>query len=105
MYDIDPDKPKVDKGFVNQSTKHIKDNGWNPAWKRDNKFTFFMNPDTAYMVLKVKDKDKYRTDDDLGRKVVPMRTLRTGYRHVFLEDKDGSKIGFACVMLKVSNGV
>lgn len=101
LYDYDPKDVKVDKGYVNKRTKKVSDNGWNPEWKSDNHWSFQLNPDTAFLVLKVKDEDKYGADDDLGRKVVPLKTIKAGYRHVFLEDKNGSKISFANVLLYV----
>ena len=84
-------------------TKTIKNNGMNPEWSEelDNTFRFKCVKDTTFLVLKVKDEDKYSEDDDLGRFIIPLRYARQGYRHVFLEGKKGQTIKNrkCCVLL------
>merc|ERR1711976_228978 len=104
LYDYNPNKIKVNKGYVNKRTNVIKNNGWNPVWNTgtlDKDLFVFenVNPDTAFLVIKVKDSDKLGQDDDLGRRVVPLKSLKTGYRHAFLEDKTGQNVNFANVLM------
>ena len=90
MYDFDPEHPSINDNYTRKKTAVVDDNGLNPIW--DETFDFKVNLDTAYMVVKVKDKD-LGEDDDIGRAVVPMRAIRQGYRFVDLQNKDGSRHG------------
>lgn len=106
VYDIDPVNPRMDKPRDNKhKTKVIKNNGMNPEWgnEHNNVFEFNCVKDTSFMVLKVKDQDKYTEDDDIGRVVIPLRYARYGFRHAFLESKKSSNlqsVGSSCVLLK-----
>merc|ERR1712151_91146 len=90
LYDYNEKNVDLDKGLVNQSTRPIKNNGWAPVWNTDKDIFVFdgVNPDTAFLVVKVKDHDGLLgKDDDLGRRVIPLKSMDTGYRHFFLEIK------------------
>ena len=106
MYDSDPNEVELDKGLVAEvnkrtRTRKIKNNGWAPEWNTDNDVFVYkdVNPDTAFLVIKVKDQNIVDIDDDLGRRVVPLKSMKTGYRHVFLEDKTGHNIKMATVLV------
>ena len=71
--------------------------------EHNNQFTFRTVKDTSFLVLKVKDQDKYTEDDDLGRLIIPLRYARLGYRHAFLESKKSTiqSSGSSCVLMRL----
>jgi len=78
----------VDEG-KSQKTKVIKNNGFNPIWNSEFKFPM-MYPDLDLLVFSVNDADVLSSDGLIGQYVIPINTIREGYRTVPLKDKKGN---------------
>ena len=100
LYDFDPKAPDIDGKSQSRSTGFVKNNGWNPAWTRDNELTFTnVCIETAFVVIKAKDKE-LKKDEDIGRVVIPLAAARQGYRTVNLETKTGIRTDGSQILLK-----
>ncbi|KAG8236623.1 hypothetical protein J437_LFUL016455 [Ladona fulva] len=74
---------EVDK--QKQKTKPIKNNGFNPRW--DHKMVFTIKiPESAILVFTVKDYSSSGVNRKLGTYALPVTSLNTGYRHIYLMD-------------------
>ena len=111
IYSFDQENPRMDKPREQKfKTQKVKNNGINPQWTSDmnNEFEFTVVKDTSFIVIKVKDSDRFSEDEDLGRAVIPLRYARTGCRHVFLEAKHGNENvvkGASSVFVKLVEGL
>ncbi|CAM9432842.1 unnamed protein product [Sphacelaria rigidula] len=74
-----------------KSTKYIDDNGFNPIWNTTSTFDVAM-PDLALLSLTVMDKD-VNADDFVGHAVLPVPSLRQGYRSVRVYSKSSTTHG------------
>ena len=106
LYDYDKNNPEVDGCNEKRQTKAIKNNGWNPCWSflqnMNNEFVFEnVCLETAFIVLKAKNEDWGKDDDDIGRVVIPLNAVRFGYRIANLENKAGKRTDGAQLLLKI----
>jgi len=73
-----------------QKTKIIKNNGFNPIFKGDFKFTV-SQPDVAILYFVVSDNTLISSDDFIGYFALPLTCAREGVRYVPLKDKKGHR--------------
>jgi Ca2+-dependent lipid-binding protein len=81
-----------------KKTARIKDNGFNPSWNEEFKFTVNC-PELAFLKFTVKDQD-FGKDQLIGQFTIRFENIREGYRHVKLINK-ASK-GTLFVFIKIS---
>ncbi|KAM3916784.1 1-phosphatidylinositol 4,5-bisphosphate phosphodiesterase delta-4 isoform 1-T2 [Leptodactylus fuscus] len=74
-----------------QETKYIENNGFNPMWYETLQFKIHV-PELALVRFLVEDYDKTSRNDFIGQYTLPFRSIKSGYRHVHLLSKDGTKI-------------
>jgi len=70
---------------VSHKTKHIMDNGFNPAWNAKFEFTIHCK-EMAILAVYVCDSDGTFKDTKLGYYTAPVSCLRPGYRILHLRD-------------------
>ncbi|XP_071978410.1 1-phosphatidylinositol 4,5-bisphosphate phosphodiesterase delta-4 isoform X1 [Engystomops pustulosus] len=74
-----------------QETKYIENNGFNPMWYETLQFKIHV-PELALVRFVVEDYDKTSRNDFIGQYTLPFKSVKSGYRHVHLLSKDGTKI-------------
>ncbi|XP_077129307.1 1-phosphatidylinositol 4,5-bisphosphate phosphodiesterase delta-4 isoform X1 [Ranitomeya variabilis] len=74
-----------------QETKYIENNGFNPIWNETLQFKIHI-PELALVRFVVEDYDKTTRNDFIGQYTLPFKSVKSGYRHVHLLSKDGTKI-------------
>ncbi|KAG9472415.1 hypothetical protein GDO78_019713 [Eleutherodactylus coqui] len=72
-------------------TKYIENNGFNPIWYETLQFKIHI-PELALVRFVVEDYDKTTRNDFIGQYTLPFKSIKSGYRHVHLLSKDGTKI-------------
>ncbi|EFX81685.1 hypothetical protein DAPPUDRAFT_317364 [Daphnia pulex] len=82
-------------------TKHVDDNGFNPCWKETTEFRL-RQPELDLLVISVRDKEPMSDDDLVGVRVVPIKSLKSGYGHICLLCREGNPIPNATIFLHVS---
>ncbi|CAF1556127.1 unnamed protein product [Adineta steineri] len=70
-----------------QKTKFIQNNGLNPLWNETFEFEISF-PQMCLICFDVYDYDIYSHDDHLAYFCLPLTTIQTGYRHIYLRTKD-----------------
>ncbi|XP_071450500.1 1-phosphatidylinositol 4,5-bisphosphate phosphodiesterase delta-4-like [Hetaerina americana] len=66
-------------------TKPVRNNGFNPLWNCDMEFTINM-PELAILMFTVKDFSSSGVNKKLGVYAIPVASIETGYRHIYLMD-------------------
>ncbi|CAM9840055.1 unnamed protein product [Ectocarpus sp. 4 AP-2014] len=74
-----------------KSTKVIQDNGFNPIWNETSTFEITM-PEVALLMFTVMDKDVNK-DDFIAQTVLPVKSVRKGYRSLRLYSSSGTQHG------------
>jgi hypothetical protein len=78
-------------------TKTVKDNGFNPIWEE--KFSFLVNcPELAFIKFTVKDED-FGKDQLIGDYTIRFQSIRQGYRHLKLRNKEMKGGLFVCIKI------
>ncbi|KAK3101770.1 hypothetical protein FSP39_006226 [Pinctada imbricata] len=90
----------VEKDTRTQRTQRIKDNGFNPRWDHDVTFDVSV-PELAIVRFVIYDDDP-GIDDLIGCFALPFNTIRQGYRHFPLYNKDGDKLNQAMIFVHAS---
>ncbi|XP_067439028.1 1-phosphatidylinositol 4,5-bisphosphate phosphodiesterase delta-1-like [Thunnus thynnus] len=74
-----------------QETSHVENNGFNPKW--NTKFQFDVHvPELALVRFVVKDHDSMSANEFVAQYTLPFNSLKMGYRHVPLLDKNGDPL-------------
>ncbi|XP_068197191.1 1-phosphatidylinositol 4,5-bisphosphate phosphodiesterase delta-1-like isoform X2 [Antennarius striatus] len=71
-----------------KTTNYIENNGFNPAWNESFQFQVLV-PDLALVRFAVRDHDSTSDDEFVGQYTLPFSSLKMGYRHVPLLNKNG----------------
>ncbi|KAM9436889.1 1-phosphatidylinositol 4,5-bisphosphate phosphodiesterase delta-1a isoform 2-T2 [Clarias gariepinus] len=69
-------------------TPYINNNGFNPMWNENFKFTVQV-PDLALVRFLVMDHDTASQNDFIGQYTLPLTSMQNGYRHIPLLTKSG----------------
>lgn len=73
-----------------QQTKVIDNNGFNPMW--NDQFLFEIDvPELAIVRFVVEDHDSSSRNDFVGQYTVPLTSLKQGYRHIHLLNRNGDQ--------------
>ncbi|XP_063789973.1 1-phosphatidylinositol 4,5-bisphosphate phosphodiesterase delta-4 isoform X1 [Pseudophryne corroboree] len=83
-----------------QETKYIDNNGFNPMWYETLQFKIHV-PELALVRFVVEDYDKTTRNDFIGQYTLPFKSVKSGYRHIHLLSKDGTKIPPATVFVYI----
>eukprot|EP00999_Lentomonas_sp_LEN2_P002896 NODE_75_length_2456_cov_88.420781_g54_i0.p1 GENE.NODE_75_length_2456_cov_88.420781_g54_i0~~NODE_75_length_2456_cov_88.420781_g54_i0.p1 ORF type:complete len:664 (-),score=98.03 NODE_75_length_2456_cov_88.420781_g54_i0:17-2008(-) len=84
-----------------QRTKTCKDNGFKPIW--DESFVFEITmPELALLRFSVYDDTGLAGDDMIGQATIPLDSVRSGYRHVHLENDRGEPLNNCSLFVKTS---
>uniref|UniRef100_A0A8C5PMH9 Phosphoinositide phospholipase C n=1 Tax=Leptobrachium leishanense TaxID=445787 RepID=A0A8C5PMH9_9ANUR len=83
-----------------QETKYIENNGFNPMWYETLHFKIHA-PELALVRFLVEDYDKATRNDFIGQYTLPFKSIKSGYRHIHLLSKDGTKIPPASVFVYI----
>eukprot|EP01119_Soliformovum_irregulare_P015567 TRINITY_DN438_c0_g1_i4.p1 TRINITY_DN438_c0_g1~~TRINITY_DN438_c0_g1_i4.p1 ORF type:complete len:603 (+),score=188.36 TRINITY_DN438_c0_g1_i4:193-2001(+) len=81
-------------------TKAIKNNGFNPSWEEEFKFTV-ARPELDILLFVVMDKDLISKDDLIAQYALPLSALREGFRSVPLKDASGKVFPNASLFVEV----
>ncbi|XP_060900037.1 1-phosphatidylinositol 4,5-bisphosphate phosphodiesterase delta-1-like isoform X2 [Labrus mixtus] len=71
-----------------KETNHVENNGFNPTWNENFQFDVFV-PDLAMVRFAVEDYDSTSSNEFVGQYTLPFNSLKMGYRHVPLLNKNG----------------
>ncbi|KAM8934044.1 1-phosphatidylinositol 4,5-bisphosphate phosphodiesterase delta-4 [Pelodytes ibericus] len=85
---------------MKQETKYIENNGFNPIWYETLQFKIHV-PELALVRFEVEDYDKTTRNDFIGQYTLPFKNLKSGYRHIHLLSKDGTKIPPASIFVYI----
>ncbi|XP_046406042.1 1-phosphatidylinositol 4,5-bisphosphate phosphodiesterase delta-4-like isoform X2 [Ischnura elegans] len=66
-------------------TRPVRNNGFNPIWDCNMEFIINM-PEIAILMFTVKDFSSSGVNKKLGQYAIPLSSVNTGYRHVYLMD-------------------
>eukprot|EP00056_Hartaetosiga_gracilis_P005063 m.80967 g.80967 ORF g.80967 m.80967 type:complete len:1123 (-) comp12039_c0_seq1:286-3654(-) len=70
---------------VESKTSVVQNNGLNPRWKTNDVCQFDVSlPDVALLNFRVMDHDYLSKDDFVAQSVIPLKSLKEGFRHVQL---------------------
>ncbi|XP_031749440.1 1-phosphatidylinositol 4,5-bisphosphate phosphodiesterase delta-4 isoform X2 [Xenopus tropicalis] len=83
-----------------QETKYIENNGFNPMWYETLHFKIHV-PELALVRFVVEDYDKTSRNDFVGQYTLPFKSIKSGYRHIHLLSRDGTKMPPASVFVHV----
>ncbi|KAL5267743.1 hypothetical protein ACHWQZ_G004701 [Mnemiopsis leidyi] len=80
-------------------TYAVKNDGFHPVWEEDVSFSI-LNPECAFLHILMLD-DDFIGDDYIGQVLVPLKTVRQGFRHLPLCARDGSTLEPASVFVHI----
>ncbi|XP_063685577.1 1-phosphatidylinositol 4,5-bisphosphate phosphodiesterase eta-2-like isoform X3 [Bolinopsis microptera] len=80
-------------------TYAVKNDGFHPVWEEDVSFSI-LNPECALLHILMLD-DDFIGDDYIGQVLVPLKTVRQGFRHLPLCARDGSTLEPASVFVHI----
>ncbi|XP_053327328.1 1-phosphatidylinositol 4,5-bisphosphate phosphodiesterase delta-4 [Spea bombifrons] len=83
-----------------QETKYIENNGFNPMWYETLQFKIHV-PELALVRFVVEDYDKTTRNDFIGQYTLPFKSVKSGYRHIHLLSKDGTRIPPATLFVHI----
>ncbi|NP_001090146.1 1-phosphatidylinositol 4,5-bisphosphate phosphodiesterase delta-4 isoform X1 [Xenopus laevis] len=83
-----------------QETKYIENNGFNPMWYETLHFKIHV-PELALVRFVVEDYDKTSRNDFVGQYTLPFKSIKSGYRHIHLLSRDGTKIPPASLFVHI----
>ncbi|XP_032387062.1 1-phosphatidylinositol 4,5-bisphosphate phosphodiesterase delta-1 isoform X2 [Etheostoma spectabile] len=71
-----------------KETSHVKNNGFNPEWNETFQFDVYV-PELALVRFTVEDYDFASDNEFIGQYTLPFNSLKMGYRHVPLLNRNG----------------
>ncbi|KAJ7345964.1 hypothetical protein JRQ81_001914 [Phrynocephalus forsythii] len=83
-----------------QETKYIDNNGFNPQWGESFRFQVWV-PELALLRFVVEDYDKASRNDFVGQYTLPLTSVKSGYRHIHLLSKDGTRVPPASLFVHI----
>jgi Ca2+-dependent lipid-binding protein len=88
----------VKADWSERKTKSVKDNGFNPFWNENFKFTINC-PELCFIKFTVKDEDIAK-DQLIGEYTIKFENMSQGYRHIKLNNKTSTGILFVGIKIK-----
>uniref|UniRef100_A0A3Q2PTQ6 Phosphoinositide phospholipase C n=1 Tax=Fundulus heteroclitus TaxID=8078 RepID=A0A3Q2PTQ6_FUNHE len=90
----------VSADVAEKETNHIGNNGFNPSWNENFQFDVYV-PDLALVRFLIMDHDSTSDDEFVGQFMLPFNSLKMGYRHVPLLNKNGDLLPSAGLFIHV----
>ncbi|XP_012723855.2 1-phosphatidylinositol 4,5-bisphosphate phosphodiesterase delta-1b isoform X1 [Fundulus heteroclitus] len=90
----------VSADVAEKETNHIGNNGFNPSWNENFQFDVYV-PDLALVRFLIMDHDSTSDDEFVGQFTLPFNSLKMGYRHVPLLNKNGDLLPSAGLFIHV----
>ncbi|XP_034559310.1 1-phosphatidylinositol 4,5-bisphosphate phosphodiesterase delta-1-like isoform X2 [Notolabrus celidotus] len=90
----------VPADVAEKETNPIDNNGFNPAWNENFQFDVYV-PDLALVRFKVEDHDSTSGNEFIGQFTLPFNSLKMGYRHVPLLNKNGDLLPSAGLFVHI----
>ncbi|KAG4091984.1 PLC-like phosphodiesterase [Neocallimastix lanati (nom. inval.)] len=83
-------------------SKVIRDNGFNPVFNEKVSYNF-KNPELAFLRIKVHEYNLLKKQV-IGSFTLPVKKLKSGYRHLTLRDRRGDPLPFSNIFIRVTHG-
>ncbi|XP_010740451.1 1-phosphatidylinositol 4,5-bisphosphate phosphodiesterase delta-1 isoform X1 [Larimichthys crocea] len=83
-----------------KKTSAIENNGFNPSWNENFQFDVYV-PDLAMVRFLIEDHDSTSDNEFVGQYTLPFNSLKMGYRHVPLLNKNGDILPSAGLFVHV----
>ncbi|XP_019960064.2 1-phosphatidylinositol 4,5-bisphosphate phosphodiesterase delta-1 isoform X1 [Paralichthys olivaceus] len=83
-----------------KETNPIENNGFKPSWNENFQFDVYV-PDLALVRFVVEDHDSTSDNEFVGQYTLPFNSLKMGYRHVPLLNKNGDRLPSAGLFVHV----
>ncbi|GAA6222414.1 1-phosphatidylinositol 4,5-bisphosphate phosphodiesterase delta-1-like isoform X2 [Lates japonicus] len=90
----------VPADVAEKETNAIDNNGFNPSWNENFQFDVYV-PDLALVRFIVEDYDSTSDNEFVGQYTLPLSSLKMGYRHVPLLNKNGDLLPSAGLFVHV----
>ncbi|XP_071346561.1 1-phosphatidylinositol 4,5-bisphosphate phosphodiesterase delta-1-like isoform X4 [Trachinotus anak] len=90
----------VPADVAEKETSPIENNGFNPAWNENFQFDVYV-PDLALVRFLVEDHDSTSDNEFVGQYTLPFNSLKMGYRHVPLLNKNGDRLPSAGLFVHI----
>uniref|UniRef100_H3CR59 Phosphoinositide phospholipase C n=1 Tax=Tetraodon nigroviridis TaxID=99883 RepID=H3CR59_TETNG len=83
-----------------KETQHVVNNGFNPSWNENFQFDVYV-PELALVRFVIEDHDTASDNEFVAQYTLPFTSLKMGYRHVPLLDKNGCLLPSAGLFVHV----
>ncbi|KAI7809218.1 1-phosphatidylinositol 4,5-bisphosphate phosphodiesterase delta-1b isoform X1 [Triplophysa rosa] len=83
-----------------KQTQYIENNGFNPMWNENFQFEVCV-PDLALVRFLIEDYDSTSGNEFIGQNTLPFNSLRNGYHHVPLLNKNGDLLSSAGLFVHI----
>ncbi|XP_044076729.1 1-phosphatidylinositol 4,5-bisphosphate phosphodiesterase delta-1b isoform X4 [Siniperca chuatsi] len=90
----------VPADVAEKETSAVENNGFNPAWNENFQFDVYV-PDLALVRFVVEDYDSMSDNEFVGQYTLPFNSLKMGYRHVPLLNKNGDVLPAAGLFVHI----
>ncbi|XP_074545481.1 1-phosphatidylinositol 4,5-bisphosphate phosphodiesterase delta-1-like isoform X2 [Halichoeres trimaculatus] len=90
----------VPADVAEKETCAIENNGFNPSWNENFQFDVYV-PDLAFLRFEVEDHDSTSDNEFIGQFTLPFNSLKMGYRHVPLLNKNGDPLPSAGLFVHI----
>ncbi|XP_047444392.1 1-phosphatidylinositol 4,5-bisphosphate phosphodiesterase delta-1-like isoform X2 [Mugil cephalus] len=90
----------VPADVAEKETNSIYNNGFNPTWNENFRFDVYV-PDLALVRFVVEDHDSTSDNEFVAQYVLPFNSLKLGYRHVPLHNKNGDLLPSAGLFVHI----
>ncbi|KAG7524498.1 1-phosphatidylinositol 4,5-bisphosphate phosphodiesterase delta-1-like isoform X1 [Solea senegalensis] len=90
----------VPADVAKKETHTVENNGFNPSWNESFQFDVYV-PDLALVRFMVEDHDSTSDNEFIGQYTLPFNSLKMGYRHVPLLNKNGDRLPSAGLFVHI----
>ncbi|XP_053185437.1 1-phosphatidylinositol 4,5-bisphosphate phosphodiesterase delta-1b [Scomber japonicus] len=90
----------VPADVAEKETNYIENNGFNPTWNESFQFDVYV-PELALVRFLVEDYDSTSDNEFVGQYTLPFNSLKMGYRHVPLFNKNGDRLPSAGLFVHI----
>ncbi|XP_014857666.1 PREDICTED: 1-phosphatidylinositol 4,5-bisphosphate phosphodiesterase delta-1-like isoform X1 [Poecilia mexicana] len=90
----------VPADVAEKETSAVANNGFNPSWNENFQFDVYV-PELALVRFLIEDHDSTSANEFIGQYTLPFNSLKMGYRHVPLLNRNGDKLPSAGLFVHV----
>ncbi|XP_030017334.1 1-phosphatidylinositol 4,5-bisphosphate phosphodiesterase delta-1-like isoform X3 [Sphaeramia orbicularis] len=90
----------VPADVAEKETNPIENNGFNPSWNENFQFDVYV-PDLALLRFLIEDHDSTSDNEFVAQYTLPFNSLKMGYRHVPLFNKNGDRLPSAGLFIHI----